>query len=203
MEGSSQPPVPVVANVQLPVQIASTCGSQYATTCTTCQYCSRKGNTYHSQNYISQKWLNNNGKTKWTYVKKHSARFWSWIARFATTVRQLTQKTGADTDNLQVKILECYSYIILLKSMLKDKDYSSGIEDNKEWLKLANSVQTTSSFLTKLLTFKGMNLFMIWIKEAISTSSRIVRTVLLYVWKHTKSLKLLDKAKRCCQSLIQ
>ena len=65
--------------------------------------------------------------------------------------------------------------------MLKDKDYSSGIEDNKEWLKLANSVQTTFSFLTKLLTFKGMNLFMIWIKEAISTSSRIVRTVLLYV----------------------
>ena len=65
--------------------------------------------------------------------------------------------------------------------MLKDKDYSSGIEDNKEWLKLANSVQTTFSFLTKLLTFKGIKLFTIWIKEAISTSSRIVRTVLLYV----------------------
>ena len=137
-------PVPVVANMQPLVLLASTVAVKATRTT--------------AKIILVKKWLNNNGKTKWTYVKRHSARFWSWIARLATTVRRFTQKTGAYPDNLQVKILECYSYIILLKSMLKDKDYCSGIEDNKEWLKLANSVQTTSSFLTKLLTFKGMNL---------------------------------------------
>jgi hypothetical protein len=71
-------------------------------------------------------------------------------------------------------------YISLLNSMLRYRDFTADFNEEEKWLKLIDAAQTTSELLTVMKTIYGKPFYDLD-KETTTVSTRIVRTVLLYV----------------------